>query len=71
MPAPRMYPDELRERAIRFCLDLVDGPERVSVNAAARRVGEQLGINKDTLRNACGETASSRPGLTMARSRAS
>ena len=28
------YPDELLERAIRFALDLVDGPEKLSVNAA-------------------------------------
>ncbi len=51
MPAPRKYPQELRERAIPFAQDLVDGPERLSVNAACLRVGEQLGINSDTLRN--------------------
>ncbi len=44
MAAPRKYPDELRERAIRFALDLVEGPEKLSVNAAGKRVGEQLGI---------------------------
>jgi transposase InsO family protein len=44
VPAPRKYPDELRERAIRFACDLVEGPEKLSVNAACRRVGEQLGI---------------------------
>lgn len=51
MPAPRKYPDELRERAIRFAYDLVDGPDKLSVNGACRRVGEQLGIQPDTLRN--------------------
>ena len=51
MAAPRKYPDELRERAIRFALDLVDGPEKLSVNGACRRVGEQLGIVPDSLRN--------------------
>ena len=51
MPAPRKYPEELRERAIRFALDLVDGSEKLSVNAACRRVGEQLGIVPDSLRN--------------------
>ena len=51
MPAPRKYPDELRERSIRFAGDLVEGPEKLSVNAACRRVGEQLGIQPDTLRN--------------------
>jgi transposase len=41
----------LRERAIRFALDLVEGPDKLSVNAACKRVGEQLGIIPDTLRN--------------------
>lgn len=43
MPALKKYPDERRERVIRFALDLVDGPEQLSVNAASERVGEQLG----------------------------
>src|SRR3954465_2254300 len=51
MAAPRKYPDELGERAIRFALDLVEGPEKLSVNAACKRVGEQLGIVPDSLRN--------------------
>jgi transposase len=41
----------MRERAIRFALDLVEGPEKLSVNAACKRVGGQLGIVPDTLRN--------------------
>jgi transposase len=48
MPAPRKYPDELRERAVRLVFD-VKG-EVGSVSAACTRVGEQLGINSDTLR---------------------
>ncbi len=51
MAAPRKYPDELRERAMRFALDLVEGPEKLSVNAACKRVGERLGIVPDSLRN--------------------
>ncbi len=51
MPAPKKYPDELRERAIRFARDLMGGPEGLSANAASKRVGEQLGINPDSLRN--------------------
>jgi transposase len=51
VPAPRKYPDELRERSIRFAWNLVDGPEKLSMNAACRQVGEQLGIQPDTLRN--------------------
>ena len=51
MPAPRKYFDELRERSIRFACDLVEGPEKLSVNTACKRFGEQLGIQPDTLRN--------------------
>jgi transposase len=52
MAAPRKYPDEVRERAIRLVRDLVDSDEDgVTVTGACRRVGEQLGINTDTLRN--------------------
>ena len=32
-------------------LDLVEAPGGSSINGACRRVGEQLGINGDTLRN--------------------
>jgi transposase len=48
MPALRKYPDELRERAIRLVLDIEE--ETGSTTAACRRVGEELGINSDTLR---------------------
>src|SRR4051794_39790913 len=52
MAAPRKYPDEVRDRAIRLVRDLVDSPdEAMTVTGACRRVGEQLGINTDTLRN--------------------
>jgi transposase len=52
MAAPRKYPDEVRERAVRLVRDLVDDPdESVRVTGACRRVGDQLGINTDTLRN--------------------
>jgi transposase len=67
MAAPRKYPDELRERAIRFACDLVDGAERLSVNAACKRVGEQLGIVPDSLRNWVQQAridAGNAPGLT-------
>lgn len=51
MPAPRKYPDEMRDRAVRLVADLIDDPElQLSVTAACTRVGEQLGINRDTLR---------------------
>ena len=51
MPALRKYPNELRERSIRLVADLVEDPDGPSVNGACVRVGEQLGINADTLRN--------------------
>jgi transposase len=57
----------LRERAVRFALDLVDGPEKLSVNAACKRVGGQLGIVPDSLRNWAQQTridAGAAPGLT-------
>ena len=67
VPAPRKYPEELRERAIRFALDLVEGPEKLSVNGACKRVGEQLGIVPDSLRNWVQQAridAGGAPGLT-------
>jgi transposase len=51
VPGPKKYPDELRERAIRFALDLMSGPQGLSANAASKRVGEQLGTNADSWRN--------------------
>ncbi len=37
-------PRELRERGIRFALDLVEGPEQLSVNAACR-LPERVDVN--------------------------
>jgi transposase len=68
MAAPRKYPDEVRERAIRLVRDLVDSDEdMISVTGACRRVGEQLRINTDTLRNWVKPALiddGERPGLT-------
>lgn len=49
MAAPRKYPEELRERAISMAVDLRRDP--ASRAGALRRVGEQLGVNPETLRN--------------------
>lgn len=49
MPAPRKYPDELRERATRMAMQARRDPT-THVGAIAR-VGDQLGINRETLRN--------------------
>lgn len=51
MPAPRKYPEELRERAIRLVRDRLKDEPRLSQNKACLMVGEQLGINGATLRN--------------------
>jgi transposase len=49
MAAPRKYPEELRERAIRLAVDARRDP--VTRTGALRRIGGQLGINPETLRN--------------------
>lgn len=48
MAAPRKYPDELRERAIRMTVEARKDP--ASRPSACKRIGEQLGINPETLR---------------------
>lgn len=48
MVAPRKYPDELRERAVRMVVEARQDP--VTGPGACRRIGEQLGINPETLR---------------------
>jgi transposase len=49
MAAPRKYPDELRQRAIRLVLDAKAEPGSGGQNVC-RRIGEQLGINPETVR---------------------
>ncbi len=49
MAAPRKCPDELRERATRMAVDARREPATRS--GALKRIGEQLGINPETLRN--------------------
>jgi transposase len=66
MAAPRKYPDELRERAIRLVLDGKADPTNSGRNVL-RRVGEQLGINPETLRGWVKQAeidAGDRPGTT-------
>jgi transposase len=69
MAAPRKYPDELRERAVRLVLDVAE--KDGSVSQACRRIGEQLGISPDTLRGWVKQAqvdAGERPGLSTSES---
>ncbi len=50
MPAPRKYPDELRERALRLVIEAMAEDPRLSLNAAVKRIGPRVGIVPDTLR---------------------
>ena len=49
MPAQRKYPEELRERATRLTIEARRDP--ASRSGACKRIGEQLGINAETLRS--------------------
>ena len=65
MPALRKYPDELRERAIRLTLEARKDP--ATRPGAIRRIGEQLGINSETLRGWVSQAevdGGTRPGTT-------
>lgn len=49
MAAPRKYPQEVRDRAVRMVTEARQDPERR--HGALVCVAEQLGVNKETLRN--------------------
>jgi transposase len=49
MPAPRKYPDELRQRATRLVFEIRE--QTGGAPGAIARVADQLGINRETLRN--------------------
>jgi transposase len=67
MPAPRKYPPDVRERAIRLVLEARQQESGLSLQAAAKRIGPRVGINVDTLRGWCKQAeidAGRRPGTT-------
>ena len=53
MPAPRKYPNELRERAQRLVAEARNQEPSLSLNAAVKWIGPRVGINPDTLRGWC------------------
>ena len=69
VPAPRKYPDELRERAIRLVGEAREQDPTLSLNAAVARIGPRVGVNADTLRGWCKQSdidTGRRPGVTTA-----
>jgi transposase len=67
VPAPRKYPNELRERAIRLVAEAREQESDLSLNAAVKRIGPRVGINADTLRGWCKQAdvdAGRTPGTT-------
>ena len=57
MPAPRKYPVELRERAVRLVREAREQEPGLSVSAAVKRVGPRVGVPPDTLRGWCKRAA--------------
>jgi transposase len=71
VPAPRKYPNELRERALRLVNEAMAEDPELSLNAAVHRIGPKVNVVPDTLR---GWTKQARvdaglmPGTTSAES---
>jgi transposase len=67
MPAPKKYTDELRERAVRLVLELRRSSGQKQ--GAIARVADQLGVNRETLRNWVNQAevdSGTRPGTSTA-----
>lgn len=50
MPAPRKYPQELRERSIRLVVEARQQDPGLSLNAAVERIGPRVDVPPATLR---------------------
>jgi transposase-like protein len=48
--APRKYPAELRERAMRLVAEAREQDPDLSLSQAVTRIGQRTGVNADTLR---------------------
>jgi transposase-like protein len=57
MPAPKKYPPELRERAMRLVQEARAEDPGLSLNQAVIRIGQRVGIVPDTLRGWCKQAA--------------
>ncbi|AMS04174.1 transposase [Acidipropionibacterium acidipropionici] len=67
MPAPRKYPEELKQRAVRLVLEAQSDPD--TTRGAVRRIADQLGVGYETLRGwvrTAQIDAGTRPGTTSA-----
>ena len=67
MPAPRKYPNELRERAQRTVTEAMSQDPALSLNGAVNRIGPRVGVVPDTLRGWMKQAAidaGRRPGIT-------
>lgn len=65
MPAPRKYPEEIRQQAVRLVLDARRDP--ATAKGAIARIARQCDINPETLRNWVRQAevdAGDRPGQT-------
>lgn len=51
MPASKKYPQEVRDRAVRMVNEKLTSEPNLAVSTVCRLVGDQIGINKNTLRN--------------------
>jgi transposase len=64
MPAPRKYPDELRERAVRLVFEMRKSTGQKQ--GAIARVADQLGVHREALRGWVRQAeinSATRPGL--------